>query len=195
MILNDAAASKPTHDDAQVAFEAVERSLDVANRFRKHCQRADMNLQEQSIQILMNELVAECKNAHPELAIQYISSLPPGMMVSADARALADVITELVANSIHFHPEQRPQICINSSVSELQPDRGRVLILYTDNGPGVPQQHKDRIFDPFFATRASGTGIGLADVKDVITRHSGSILESGPPGGGARFEIRIPIVR
>lgn len=75
------------------------------------------------------------------------------------------------------------------------PSGDRVRITYTDNGPGVPHEFKDRIFDDFFSRRPGrnpSTGLGLSYVRRVITAHGGTISENGTPGQGARFVIEIP---
>ncbi len=67
------------------------------------------------------------------------------------------------------------------------------LITLTDNGPGVPDDLRDRVFDPYFTTKGSGTGLGLAIVKKIVLEHGGSIDVESVPEGGSRFTIRVPI--
>jgi signal transduction histidine kinase len=67
-----------------------------------------------------------------------------------------------------------------------------------DRGPGIPEAHLDRIFDRFFSWRPDGpgrnghTGLGLAIVKAIVDGYGGSIAARNRPGGGARFEVRLP---
>jgi len=70
---------------------------------------------------------------------------------------------------------------------------GVALITLTDNGPGVPDDLRDRVFDPYFTTKGSGTGLGLAIVKKIVLEHGGSIDVESAPEGGSRFTIRVPI--
>ena len=64
-----------------------------------------------------------------------------------------------------------------------------------DDGPGVPAELRDRIFDPFVTTKAArgGTGLGLAIVQNLITAHSGRIWLEDSPSGGARFIVELPL--
>lgn len=67
------------------------------------------------------------------------------------------------------------------------------LLVVTDDGPGVPEQQRERIFDPYVTTKSDGTGLGLAIVKKVVFEHGGEIRCDPVQPHGARFTIRIPI--
>jgi signal transduction histidine kinase len=69
---------------------------------------------------------------------------------------------------------------------------GRVELAVADSGPGVPPDLRDRVFEPFFTTRARGTGLGLAVARQIVEAHGGQIAVGDGPGGGARFTIRLP---
>ena len=64
-----------------------------------------------------------------------------------------------------------------------------------DNGPGIAEEILDRVFDPFFTTRAQGTGLGLAVVARTVSNHGGEITVQNWPGGGAEFLISLPIAK
>jgi two-component system sensor histidine kinase HydH len=70
---------------------------------------------------------------------------------------------------------------------------GREIVLtIKDNGPGIPSELTDRIFNPFFTTKAKGTGLGLAKVQSVMDAHHGRVIYSTPEGGGAEFWLIFP---
>ena len=62
----------------------------------------------------------------------------------------------------------------------------------TDHGPGIPAEILDRIFTPFFTTKARGTGLGLPTAKRLIEAHRGSITLTSPPGLGTIVTIQLP---
>jgi nitrogen fixation/metabolism regulation signal transduction histidine kinase len=64
-----------------------------------------------------------------------------------------------------------------------------------DNGPGVPEENWERVFDPYYTSRAEGTGLGLAIVKKVVLEHGGEVRLDRAPEGGARFTIELPLMR
>jgi signal transduction histidine kinase len=63
-----------------------------------------------------------------------------------------------------------------------------------DNGPGIPESIRERIFQPFFTTRSQGTGLGLAIVQKVVVMHNGRVAVQDAGGGGASIQISIPVV-
>jgi signal transduction histidine kinase len=63
----------------------------------------------------------------------------------------------------------------------------------TDNGPGVPEAERDRVFQPFFTTRSRGTGIGLAIVQKIVVTHNGRVAAGASPAGGASFQLTFPL--
>jgi signal transduction histidine kinase len=80
-------------------------------------------------------------------------------------------------------------------VAESAREEHSVIVRVRDNGPGVPEQHRDRVFDPFFTTRApgEGTGLGLSIAFDIVREHGGELELECEPAGGACFTIRLPV--
>jgi signal transduction histidine kinase len=64
-----------------------------------------------------------------------------------------------------------------------------------DSGPGLAASDLANVFDPFFTTKPQGMGIGLAIAKTIVEAHQGTISVMNQPGGGARFTIRLPLLR
>ena len=75
----------------------------------------------------------------------------------------------------------------------LEPKENEVKIALTDTGPGILAENLDKIFNPFFTTRADGTGLGLSIVQRIINEHGGSI--SVQSQGGTTFTISLPLAK
>jgi signal transduction histidine kinase len=72
--------------------------------------------------------------------------------------------------------------------------RGHVEITVADDGPGIAPQDRERVFVPFFSTKASGTGLGLALARKFVEEAGGTIVcEEGPLRGGCRFRVTLPV--
>lgn len=134
------------------------------------------------------EQVAQC--LEPKLrggARLTIRTLAPELKLRGNSQALAGALLNLATNAF----ETGSDVSVLIEVSG--PQTGCARIRVADDGPGVPEELRERIFEPFFTTRQRGTGLGLAVVKSVVTAHGGEVtLEACEPRGAA-FLIRIPV--
>ncbi len=82
-----------------------------------------------------------------------------------------------------------------SSPCHTRAESDWVALGVEDDGPGIAPEHLDRIWDPFFTTKpvGQGTGLGLSITQRIVSRHGGTIRVESPPGGGARFVVRLPV--
>jgi signal transduction histidine kinase len=110
-----------------------------------------------------------------------------------DRMLLRNVLANLVENAVQAADAagRKPEIRI--AVTESALDRGARLTV-DDNGPGVPEDTRERIFDPYVTTKEHGTGLGLAIVRKIVIDHGGDVHVDGQPSplGGARFVVTLP---
>ena len=71
-------------------------------------------------------------------------------------------------------------------------DRSGLAVTIADHGPGIPADHRQRVFEPYFTTKDDGTGLGLALVRVTLEAHRGTISVNETLGGGATFSIVFP---
>jgi signal transduction histidine kinase len=84
-----------------------------------------------------------------------------------------------------------PTVVVESSVNAA---RGTCTLTVDDNGPGIPAQARDRVFQPFFTSKKQGTGLGLALVQKIVVSHNGRVSVGTSPLGGARLQVVLPII-
>ncbi|HNW95903.1 MAG TPA: ATP-binding protein [Anaerolineaceae bacterium] len=116
---------------------------------------------------------------------------PAHPLVKADYRALEQVFVNLVSNAVQAMEKTGGTLNIRvvSAADHLVPAQYDVIV--ADSGPGIPDDIKEYIFEPFVTTNASGTGLGLAISKQIVSAHKGTInLESYP--GGTMFHVLLP---
>jgi signal transduction histidine kinase len=79
-------------------------------------------------------------------------------------------------------------------VAETAVEDDSVVVRIRDDGPGIPEEHHEQVFDPFFTTRPpdQGTGLGLSIAFDIVREHAGTLELESIPGRGSCFEIRLP---
>ena len=121
-----------------------------------------------------------------------LGDLPPH--VALDREKLESVLVNLIQNACQAlagEPEvDDPRVVVRG---EVEGDRQQELVVrVSDNGPGIPDSLRERIFYPFFTTRESGSGVGLALAQKLVAAHGGSLLLEKATGG-ACFAIHLPL--
>jgi signal transduction histidine kinase len=101
------------------------------------------------------------------------------------------VFNNLLKNAFQAIPEDRKGM-VSIRVEQKQ-DTLRIAL--TDNGSGISESERGKIFVPYFTTKGTGTGLGLAMVKQIIENHRGSIDFRSTPGKGTTFIIYLPTVK
>ncbi|MBL8957940.1 MAG: PAS domain-containing protein [Myxococcaceae bacterium] len=107
-----------------------------------------------------------------------------------DGRLVRQLLINLFENAAQAMPPVGGRLQIRTERAEEA-----LRLFVTDNGPGVPVHLRERVFAPFFTTKATGTGLGLAVVKRIAESHGGSVLleQPPPPLGGAQFRVELPL--
>ena len=75
----------------------------------------------------------------------------------------------------------------------LQADAARIRVDIEDEGPGIPEDLQEKIWDPFFTTKEKGSGLGLGIVRNIIEAHGGGIRIENRETGGARVTVELPV--
>jgi two-component system sensor histidine kinase AtoS len=114
-------------------------------------------------------------------------------LVEGDPRALEQVFTNLISNAVNAMRDKGGLLAIKIGPQDQPSDPPQWVITIADSGSGIPDEIKDRVFEPFVTTnKQSGTGLGLAITSRIIIAHRGSIkVESFP--GGTVFSIFLPV--
>ena len=169
------------NDKAQVAagslLNEVRNLSSMVTAFLNFARPQPLQLDEVSVA----ELVRDCTD---ELRVKVDVDVDPSLSVRADERMLRQALLNLIRNGAEANPDG----CV--VVSAARQD-GAVVIQVRDNGPGIAAADLQKIFIPFFTTKAQGHGIGLALTHRIITQHGGTLIATNAPDGGAVFTIRM----
>jgi two-component system NtrC family sensor kinase len=117
----------------------------------------------------------------------------------ADPHQLQQVFLNLLTNARHALKDRgrNARLILTTRLDEAGLDgRPALVVAFEDNGPGVPAPLRRKIFDPFFTTKrdGEGTGLGLSLSYGIVQEHGGRLSLGEPADGGARFEIRLPVL-
>jgi two-component system sensor histidine kinase HydH len=133
-------------------------------------------------------LRAEASTRQIEIITQIEPRLPP---VTADPVRLTQALMNLVINAV-----QAVGTNGRVEVSAAKSATGDALILQVrDNGPGIPADKLDEIFDPYFTTKPEGIGLGLWIARQIAVAHGGTLRTENAPTGGAIFTLLLPLSR
>jgi signal transduction histidine kinase len=112
--------------------------------------------------------------------------------VDADDVLLRQAFSNLLRNAIEACQGTgvAPRVHVEGGLDRAQ---GVARVSVLDNGPGVDRDVRDRIFRPFFTTKKTGTGLGLALVQKIIVTHNGRVSVGNSPSGGACFQVTLPL--
>jgi signal transduction histidine kinase len=129
----------------------------------------------------------ECARSNAALDVDMSAVVVPGV-----AKLLRRVVRNLLENARRYATGEVTVV--------LRQSGNDAVLQVNDNGPGVPADLAERIFEPFYrlpgaSEREGGVGLGLALVKSIAQRHGGSVRCSNRSGGGACFEVRLPLQR
>ncbi len=117
--------------------------------------------------------------------------LAAGVEANLDPDRARQAVVNLLQNAAQALAEadsEGGEICVSTRVTE-----GWLEIAVADDGPGIPPEVRERIFEPLFSTRPFGVGLGLPLVRRIVEQHGGELVVESSPGAGARFTIRLPV--
>jgi signal transduction histidine kinase len=143
--------------------------------------------------------MAETKVPRGNVAVE-VAIDPAAPAVDGDPHQLCQVFTNLLTNAFDAL-NGRGTVSITAAPGRLnddpafadQPPMATVVVDVTDNGPGVPPELTDRIFNPFVTTKPQGSGLGLAIVRKIVDAHDGRVDLTSRAGAGTRFRITLPV--
>jgi signal transduction histidine kinase len=173
-------------DPTELAHHEIGRLAALVNDFLAFAQPPSMHFEDQDLVVVARHaLELERPLAAPRDVQLELVAHPDHIHARVDSTKLHQIIHNLVRNAIEAvaaggHVELR-----------MFEDGDRVHLIVADDGPGIPDRVRERIYEPFFSTKESGTGLGMSIVHSLVTMHGGTIdLVTTPTG--TRFDVALP---
>ena len=162
-----------------------------------------------SLNNIVDDLLVFARPREPKLASVIVADLlrnTAALLKKDPAHAATEVEIADTRAVVRADPEQLQLVVVNLLLNAAQAthNQGHVRvdvsttdgvcrIAIADNGPGIPEDVRERIFEPFFTTKNRGTGLGLPTARRVIERHGGDIDVRCPTGGGTVVTVSLPL--
>ncbi len=164
--------------------EEIDRLNRLVDNFLRFARQPRLHPEPVQLAALLDDLLPSLQ--HRGVKAHLPDTLPP---VQADADALRQILLNLLGNALDACGETG-EIEIRATPTR-KPRRG-VEITISDNGPGIPPEALNRVFEPFFSTKATGSGLGLAISKQLTEAMGGRIIIESQPGSGTTVRLWLP---
>jgi len=172
----------------QTIINQVQAMKRMVDDFRDYARMPAPEVAALDLNELIGEVLGLYESSSAAIETRLADNLPP---ILGDATQLRQIIHNLLRNAEDaLESRDATRILIQT---ELAGRYARLTI--ADNGPGFPVELLPRIFEPYVTTKARGTGLGLPIVKKIVEEHLGTIEIGNAPEGGARIDIRLPLVK
>ncbi|MEQ9639262.1 MAG: PAS-domain containing protein [Alphaproteobacteria bacterium] len=195
LLLQETAQDPAIAKRAQKIGNAADRCARIVKTFlamaRQHPpERAAVSLN-QMVEAMLEVTGYALRGADVSVELALDEGLPP---VWADADQVTQVLTNLIVNAQQaLQDKGQPRRLRIRSWHDRHDNRVRLAVY--DNGPGIPEENRGRIFEPFYTTKdvGVGTGIGLSVCRSIMESHGGAIRVASKPGAWTEFTIDLPI--
>ncbi len=178
----DPGAEQKIKEFTEMMLEQIEAMDRIANTFSDFTKISELKISEENIV----DLVKNTAMLFPDYVEVKFDREEIRMKI--DKTKIKQALINIIKNAVQALSETpHPQIII-----DVKEQNRHVKISIEDNGPGIPEELLDKIFDPYFTTKSGGTGLGLAIVKRIIESHGGKIEVKVTSGKGTKFIIILP---
>jgi len=177
----------------QIASGEVDRISSLVTELLDFARPSDPKLEMENINIILDGMIllvsTEANKKQINVTKSYDSNLP---FVQIDREQMKQVFLNILLNAIEATPE-KGKITVRTR-SFLKPDgEPHVQIEFTDTGSGIPPDQLEEIFNPFFSTKTTGSGLGLSISNQIVRDHRGYIDVESQSGKGSSFFINLPV--
>lgn len=172
---------------SQTMVEQIDSLSDIATAFSHFGKMPESTVVKICLNDVLSSVITLYRSEDYDITLQLPDS---ALYVFADESQMLRVFNNLLKNAQQaFDPSRRGVIHIT-----LTEDEGKATVVVQDNGTGISQEQKKKIFQPNFTTKSSGTGLGLAMVKNIVTGFGGRIWFESVENAGTTFSVELPLV-
>ena len=186
--------NEPTKGAADALLQEVRNLSEMTTAFLNFAKPQPLQLDEVSVAEILCDCARELKPLYEkgrvELAIESDANMPN---VDADARMLRQALLNILRNAAEAIPDESDNRKVSTRITtETVNGQRTAVVTVRDSGPGIPTANLQKVFIPFFTTKASGHGVGLPLAHRIITQHGGVLTAASATEGGTTFTIRLP---
>jgi signal transduction histidine kinase/ActR/RegA family two-component response regulator len=205
MLLEELAEDSLEHENIKMIWEAGKRGRDLVQQILSFSRQSEKDKNPVRLQQILEEALKLSRASLPS-SIQMNTQIQQDCgWVLADSIQFHQIVINLITNAAHAVDPSEGTInvqlkevraTLNDSPAKLNSDGKYVMLKISDNGCGIDNSIKNKIFDPYFTTKdkGKGTGLGLAVVYGIVQDHLGDIVVDSKVGKGTSFSIYLPLL-
>ena len=206
MMLDDLPEDSPLRNNTNAILQGAKRARDLVKQILKFSRQSDQELKPLFFPLVIKEVLKLIRSSLPStIEIKQHISNKCGL-VMADSAQIHQVALNLMTNAFQAMEDENGKLEVILKEVELGPDDltnpsmtpgAYVCLTVADTGPGMDQSVINRIFEPYFTTKANGkgTGLGLAIVHGIVKSYKGDIKVYSQPGEGTAFHVYLPVIK
>jgi signal transduction histidine kinase len=191
LVLRDVPESDPVREMVQIVHDEALRTREIVHGLLDFVRRRPPSLEAVNLKDLVQASLAHLRSRGEVQEVCLAEEYGELPSVQADSGQIRRVVLNLLTNAMDAMPEGGT-VTVRTSLSAA----GEwAEIVVSDTGVGIPPEILNRIFEPFFSTKAEGhgTGLGLAVSREIIERHAGEMVVESMVGVGSTFRVRLPL--
>jgi len=186
----------PNLDKVRELLSRVVRDADrakaIVDRMRDHIKKAPPRKEPVDVNEAINEVIGMVQRAIAKNRVAVRTRLAEGLIpVQGDRVQLQQVVVNLILNAVEAMSTVENG-ARELSISTEQCETGGIKVAVSDSGPGIDPQHLQRVFEPFYTTKASGVGMGLSICRSIIDGHGGRLWAEANEQHGTVFRFTLP---
>jgi PAS domain S-box-containing protein len=193
LLRSGAATQEQTLDVMQRVASEAERAGEVVRKMRSFVRGEEGQISAVDANFLVAEVLRLAAPEARQSGVELVPALQSGLPeVCADSIQIQQVLLNLVRNAVEaiVAGGARERVV---RIETARGDAGRIAIRVADTGPGLAPEALEKVFEPFYTTKADGIGIGLALSRSIVDAHGGLLWATAIPGRGATFHLSLPI--
>ncbi len=184
LLLKNFPPNDPNRKKLEIILKETKWMEDMAHGILNFSKPVQLNLEQVELQKFIEEVVNLVKIGNKaQINVRFLTSITK---LKVDPDKFKQVLINVLNNAVQVAPDKPVEVTIST--------RNKYLVFeIKDQGPGIPEEYRDKVFEPFFTTKTRGTGLGLAIVKRIIDAHKGKIYFKSKTGHGTTFVITLPL--
>jgi signal transduction histidine kinase len=181
------AASDETRERlGQIVIKETGRLNDIIREFLEYARPAPLSRMPVNVAEAVDEVLVLLEHQATPGTLKTVREFAPSLVWSVDLQQFRQAVWNLCLNAVQAMPDGGELKVV------MAPVAGRLVMRITDTGEGIAPADLGHVFEPFFSTKADGTGLGLALVHRIVQDHGGEINVHSRPGQGTTFTITMP---